>query len=342
GVQPVSGRCPEELADLDLRPRFPFAWRVVRRRDELDHVADELAFVHGHLECCLKPAEREPYRSWAEAGTGLAATSPAFGEHPVHQVLDVGLADGLERSLAEALPDRTESVPVRDLGGLAAAARRALEVLIQVLAHCLLRRLDIGALVGLVTDPGQLVAGLVVLVEGAGELLALAVVVQADVHDEPVSDRPVLQGDFADWFFHLWLSPSCWKPTPCLCIDFRCTLVCVAMHRKSRQAGDELFDVLGRRWALRLLWEIGDAGLTYRELASRLPDMSTSVLTQRLRELRSAGLVDHARGYRLTPTGQELRTQLGALREWAERVGFAPADLAFMPLVVRRVRCREF
>jgi DNA-binding HxlR family transcriptional regulator len=111
------------------------------------------------------------------------------------------------------------------------------------------------------------------------------------------------------------------------------------MHRKSRQAGDELFDVLGRRWALRLLWEIDDAGLTYRELASRVPDMSTSVLTQRLRELRSAGLIDHAQGYRLTATGHELQTQLGALREWAERVGFASADLVFIALVFRRVRC---
>jgi DNA-binding HxlR family transcriptional regulator len=94
------------------------------------------------------------------------------------------------------------------------------------------------------------------------------------------------------------------------------------MHRKSRQAGDELFDVLGRRWALRLVWELDDDALTYRDLASRVPDMSTSVLTQRLRELRSAGLVEHARGYRLTPMGHELRTQLGGLRDWAERVGF--------------------
>jgi DNA-binding HxlR family transcriptional regulator len=95
------------------------------------------------------------------------------------------------------------------------------------------------------------------------------------------------------------------------------------MHRKSRQSGDELFDVLGRRWALRLVWEMGDAGLTYRELASRVPDMSTSSLTQRLRELRSAGLVEHAQGYRLTPAGRELRTQLDSMRDWAERVGFA-------------------
>jgi DNA-binding HxlR family transcriptional regulator len=98
------------------------------------------------------------------------------------------------------------------------------------------------------------------------------------------------------------------------------------MHRKSRQSGDELFDVLGRRWAMRLLWEIGDAGPTYRELASRVPDMSTSVLTQRLRELRAAGLVEHAQGYRLTPAGHELWTQLGSLRDWAERVGFASAE----------------
>jgi DNA-binding HxlR family transcriptional regulator len=95
------------------------------------------------------------------------------------------------------------------------------------------------------------------------------------------------------------------------------------MHRKSRQSGDELFDVLGRRWTLRLVWEMGDATLTYRELASRLSEMSTSVLTDRLRELRAARLVEHANGYRLTPTGQELRTQLGGMREWAEHVGFA-------------------
>jgi DNA-binding HxlR family transcriptional regulator len=95
------------------------------------------------------------------------------------------------------------------------------------------------------------------------------------------------------------------------------------MHRKSRQSGDELFDVLGRRWTLRLVWEMGDATLTYRELASRLPDMSTSVLTDRLRELRASRLVEHANGYRLTPAGQELRIQLGSMRDWAERVGFA-------------------
>jgi DNA-binding HxlR family transcriptional regulator len=102
------------------------------------------------------------------------------------------------------------------------------------------------------------------------------------------------------------------------------------MHRKSRQTGKdvdvkELFDVLGRRWALRVLWETGADALTYRELAARIPGMSTSVLTDRLRELRAAGLVEHipGAGYRLTPRGHELKTHLEGLRDWARQVRFA-------------------
>jgi DNA-binding HxlR family transcriptional regulator len=86
-----------------------------------------------------------------------------------------------------------------------------------------------------------------------------------------------------------------------------------------------LFDVLGRRWALRIVWELRAAAMTYRELAAGIPDMSTSVLTQRLRELRSARLVGHERGtgYQLTPQGNDLLARLAPLKEWAERVEFA-------------------
>jgi len=91
----------------------------------------------------------------------------------------------------------------------------------------------------------------------------------------------------------------------------------------------ELFDVLGRRWALRIIWELGTHALTYRELAAAIPDMSTSVLTQRLRDLRAAGLAEHERGagYRLTSRGRELRAHVEGFREWAAREGFA-ADRA--------------
>jgi len=85
-----------------------------------------------------------------------------------------------------------------------------------------------------------------------------------------------------------------------------------------------LFDVLGRRWALRVVWELGAGSMTYRELAARAPDMSTSVLTQRLRDLRTAGLVEHEQGagYRLTSLGNDLLARLMPLRAWAERVEF--------------------
>lgn len=85
-----------------------------------------------------------------------------------------------------------------------------------------------------------------------------------------------------------------------------------------------LFDVLGRRWAMRVVWELHPGGLTYRELAARIPGMSTSVLTQRLRDLREAGLVEHEHGagYGLTPLGHDLLKHLAALRDWAGRTGF--------------------
>lgn len=96
-----------------------------------------------------------------------------------------------------------------------------------------------------------------------------------------------------------------------------------------KAAGDQpallaLFDVLGRRWALRIVWELGAGAMTYRELAAAAPDMSTSVLTQRLRDLRAARLVEHERGtgYRLTPLGSDLLAHLIPLREWAGRVEF--------------------
>jgi DNA-binding HxlR family transcriptional regulator len=98
--------------------------------------------------------------------------------------------------------------------------------------------------------------------------------------------------------------------------------------RRADQTSDAallaLFDVLGRRWALRVIWELRADGLTYRDLAARIPDMSTSVLTQRLRELRAARLVEHERpsGYRLTTVGRDLLGHLADLRDWAGQAGF--------------------
>jgi DNA-binding HxlR family transcriptional regulator len=80
-----------------------------------------------------------------------------------------------------------------------------------------------------------------------------------------------------------------------------------------------LLDLLGRRWALRVLWELrGNPSPTFRELQERCGGISSSVLADRLRELDEAAIVRRdERGYVLTPAGGELLARLLPLDEWA-------------------------
>jgi hypothetical protein len=43
-----------------------------------------------------------------------------------------------------------------------------------------------------------------------------------------------------------------------------------------------LLDVLGKRWTLRVLWELRDERLTFRELRERCDDVSPTSLNHRL------------------------------------------------------------
>ena len=87
-----------------------------------------------------------------------------------------------------------------------------------------------------------------------------------------------------------------------------------------------LLDLLGRRWALRVIWELSQApGVTFRELQNRCDGVSSSVLTQRLAELTEAGITGRAeRGYTLTPDGRDLCTDLVRLESWANRWAARP------------------
>jgi DNA-binding HxlR family transcriptional regulator len=81
-----------------------------------------------------------------------------------------------------------------------------------------------------------------------------------------------------------------------------------------------LFDLIGRRWTLRVLWELSQTvePPTFRDLQERCADMSSSVLSTRLRELRDARLVDVApKGYQLTDLGESLLRCLQPVSEWA-------------------------
>lgn len=79
-------------------------------------------------------------------------------------------------------------------------------------------------------------------------------------------------------------------------------------------------DLLGRRWALRILWELRAGGLTFRALRDACDAVSPTVLNTRLTELRDAGVVDATPdGYALTPLGRDLCTALAPLQRWSQR-----------------------
>ncbi|MFL5871756.1 MAG: winged helix-turn-helix transcriptional regulator [Solirubrobacterales bacterium] len=81
----------------------------------------------------------------------------------------------------------------------------------------------------------------------------------------------------------------------------------------------DTLELLGRRWALRLVWELRRDALGFAQLRTRM-GVSPSVLAQRLRDLDAGGVVEQAvdRRYRLTPTGRELARVLYDLNRWAE------------------------
>jgi len=82
-----------------------------------------------------------------------------------------------------------------------------------------------------------------------------------------------------------------------------------------------LLDLLGRRWSLRILWELRNAALTSRALRTACDEASPTVLQARLSELREAEFVElgEAGGYSLTPLGRELCETFMPLHRFAER-----------------------
>ena len=85
-----------------------------------------------------------------------------------------------------------------------------------------------------------------------------------------------------------------------------------------------LLDLLGRRGALRLLWELRGEPLTFRALQDAAAS-NPSALNTRLKELRDAGWVEHeGEGYRLTALGCELLALLLPLSAFAEKTFVRP------------------
>jgi len=93
---------------------------------------------------------------------------------------------------------------------------------------------------------------------------------------------------------------------------------------------EDALDLFGRRWALRIVWELRRSTLSFSDLRRRT-GISPSVLSARLDELAGAGVVeaDSGRRYRLSGRGRELARVLYELNRWAEQPGVSsPGELA--------------
>jgi DNA-binding HxlR family transcriptional regulator len=88
-----------------------------------------------------------------------------------------------------------------------------------------------------------------------------------------------------------------------------------------------LFDVAGRRWSLRVIWELRGGPLNFRDLRGAAGDISPGVLQSRLHEWRDLGVVENipGLGYRLTARGEQLFQLLAPLQAWSEVLGGSAA-----------------
>jgi len=85
-------------------------------------------------------------------------------------------------------------------------------------------------------------------------------------------------------------------------------------------------ELIGRRWAGAILWALGESPHYFAELTTAVPGLSDRLLSRRLRELESAGLVERSVepgtpprvSYALTRKGRELVPVMASLREWAQ------------------------
>jgi DNA-binding HxlR family transcriptional regulator len=85
-----------------------------------------------------------------------------------------------------------------------------------------------------------------------------------------------------------------------------------------------LFDLLGRRWAMGIIWNLYRGPSTFRDLQSacerKSGKISPSILNSRIKDLKEARLlVRTLDGYELTPLGKELFVLLEPLDPWSNK-----------------------
>lgn len=79
-----------------------------------------------------------------------------------------------------------------------------------------------------------------------------------------------------------------------------------------------LFDLLGRNWAMGIIWNLQGGSATFRELQQLCESISPGILNNRIKELREAAIIERSlEGYQLTRRGNELMELLRPFGEWS-------------------------
>lgn len=88
-------------------------------------------------------------------------------------------------------------------------------------------------------------------------------------------------------------------------------------------------ELVGKRWTGAILYVLLESGrpMRFSEIGHAVPDLSDRLLSERMKELEAAGIVDrHVTNtspikveYELTDRGRELDPALSELKRWADR-----------------------
>lgn len=80
-----------------------------------------------------------------------------------------------------------------------------------------------------------------------------------------------------------------------------------------------LFDLLGRRWAMGIIWNLSVGPAAFRILQMKCETISPTILSTRLKELIEAHVIERTLdGYQLTDMGHQLFTLIEPLGEWSK------------------------
>ncbi|MGL4370836.1 MAG: winged helix-turn-helix transcriptional regulator [Spirochaetota bacterium] len=79
-----------------------------------------------------------------------------------------------------------------------------------------------------------------------------------------------------------------------------------------------IFDLLGRRWAMGIVWQLSAGPLSFSGLQQRCDSISPTILSTRIKDLTEAKIIERTLdGYQLTVHGKGLFVILEPFREWA-------------------------